>query len=105
MNLRDRGFDGSFGVSVDAFHGKDPAKPALFIETASEIWNRPDIARVIAVKGARDKETNAILRALAGALKAKLVARRRAPGHQEQVLVRARNDDRSYPRRQGGDPP
>src|SRR4030042_746878 len=72
-DLRNHGFDGSFGVSVDAFHGKDPAKPAVFIETASGVWNRPDIARVIAVRGARDKETNAILRALSRALKAKLV--------------------------------
>jgi hypothetical protein len=71
--LYDRGYDGSFGVSVDAFHGKDPAKPALFIEIASEIWNRPDIARVIAVRGARDEETEAILGGLAKALKAKLV--------------------------------
>lgn len=70
--LRDRGYDGSFGVSVDAFHGENPAKPALFIETASEIWNRPDIARIIAVKGARDEETQAILEALAKALKARL---------------------------------
>jgi uncharacterized Fe-S cluster-containing radical SAM superfamily protein len=76
--LYDRGYDGSFGVSADAFHGKGPAKPALFIETAREIWNRPDIARVIAVRGARDKETDAILRALAKALKAKLV---RIGGH------------------------
>jgi len=72
--LRDRGYDGSFGVSVDVFHGKDPAKPALFIATASDIWNRPDIARVIAVRGARDKETDAVLKALAKTLKAKLVA-------------------------------
>jgi hypothetical protein len=72
--LFDRGYDGSFGVSVDAFHGKDPAKPALFIETARKIWNRPDVARVIAVKGARDKETEAVLKALAGALKANLVS-------------------------------
>ncbi len=72
--LYGRGFDGSFGVSVDAFHGEDPAKPALFIATASDIWNRPDIARVIAIKGARDKETGAILKALAKTMKAKLVA-------------------------------
>lgn len=72
-DLRERGYDGSFGVSVDAFHGKNPAKPAVFIATASEIWNRPDIARVIAVRGARDKETTAILRVLARDLKAKLV--------------------------------
>ncbi len=71
--LRDRGYDGSFGVSVDAFHGKGPAKPSLFIETASGVWNRPDIARVLAVRGARDEKTDPILRALAQALNAKLV--------------------------------
>ena len=76
--LYDRGYDGSFGVSVDAFHGKDPAKPALFIDTARDVWKRPDIARVLAVKGARDEETEAALKALAEALKAKLV---RVGGH------------------------
>lgn len=76
--LRVHGYDGSFGVSVDAFHGKDAEKPALFIKTALELWNRPDIARVIAVKGARDKETDGILRSLAKALKAKLA---RVGGH------------------------
>ncbi len=76
--LRDHGYDGSFGVSVDAFHGTDAEKPALFIKTALEIWNRPDVARVIAVKGARDRETDAILRSLAKALKAKLA---RVGGH------------------------
>ncbi len=76
--LRERGYDGSFGVSVDAFHGKSIAKPALFIETALELWNRPDVARVISVRGVRDNETEAILRALAIALRAKLV---RIGGH------------------------
>ena len=78
QGLYDHGYDGSFGISVDAFHGKDPLKPALFIGTAFEIWNRPDIARVIAVRGARDKETETVLKALANALKAKLV---RVGGH------------------------
>jgi hypothetical protein len=78
MELRDRGYDGSFGVSVDAFHGKGAEKPALFIEMALEIWNRPDVARIIAIRGARDKETSSILLGLAKALKAKLV---RMDGH------------------------
>ncbi len=77
--LRERGYDGSFGVSVDAFHGKNAEKPALFIKTALELWARPDVARIISVKGARDKETGAILRDLAKALKAELV---RIGGHQ-----------------------
>jgi MoaA/NifB/PqqE/SkfB family radical SAM enzyme len=77
-DLRESGYDGSFGVSVDAFHGRSPAKPALFIEAALALWNRPDVARVISVRGAWDEETEAILGGLAGALKAKLV---RVGGH------------------------
>ncbi len=76
--MRERGYDGSFGISVDAFHGESVAKPALFIDTALALWNRPDIARVISVRGARDRETEAILDALAAALKAELV---RVGGH------------------------
>jgi len=71
--LLESGFDGSFAVSVDAFHGRSPRKPARFIKSAVELWRRPDVARVISVRGARDKETDAILEALAGALDARLV--------------------------------
>ena len=71
--LYDRGYDGSFGVSVDAFHGRAVEKPARFIREAVHVWRRPDVARVIAVSGARDGETEAILERLAGALKAELV--------------------------------
>jgi hypothetical protein len=71
--LYDCGYDGSFGVSADAFHGRAPGKTALFIDMARDMWNRPDIVRIIAVKGARDRETDAILGDLAKALKARLV--------------------------------
>ena len=75
MSLYENGYDGSFGVSVDAFHARSAAKPALFIETAAEIWNRPDIAGVIAVKGARNERTRELLEKLAAVLEADLVVR------------------------------
>jgi hypothetical protein len=73
--LRDKGFDGSFGVSLDAFHGSSAAKPAAFIRTAAEIWNRPDVASVVSVRGAREEETKALWAALARALEARVVVR------------------------------
>ncbi|MCX6561499.1 MAG: radical SAM protein [Candidatus Aminicenantes bacterium] len=73
--LRDKGYDGSFGVSLDAFHGTGVAKPAAFIRTAAEIWNRPDIAGVVAVRGVREAETEERLAALAWKLEARLSVR------------------------------
>ncbi len=40
------GFDGTFGVSVDAYHGQDTERLALFFETAFEIWGRKDCAEI-----------------------------------------------------------
>jgi organic radical activating enzyme len=73
--LRDKGYDGSFGVSLDDFHRSGIAKPAAFIRTAAEIWNRPDIAGVVAVRGAREAETEERLAALARKLEARLSVR------------------------------
>lgn len=80
--LRDKGYDGSFHVSLDAFHGRNVRKPALFIQTAAEVWNRPDIAGLIAVRGHRDRETEAIL----GALAAELGARRTVRGGRRLIV-------------------
>jgi hypothetical protein len=71
--LHDKGFDGSFHVSLDAFHGRNIAKPAIFIRTAAEIWNRPDASTILAVRGARDEETRDLLEALAARLEARIV--------------------------------
>ncbi|MFA5146867.1 MAG: radical SAM/SPASM domain-containing protein [Candidatus Omnitrophota bacterium] len=51
------GYDGDICVSVDAFHRQDLKKVASFIRAAREIWNRPDIISVAAVKGAMDSRT------------------------------------------------
>jgi len=75
IRLRDKGYDGSFHVSLDAYHGRSVAKPALFIRAAADIWGRPDVAGLIAVRGGRDEETEARLDALAAALGARRIAR------------------------------
>ncbi|MDP3791340.1 MAG: 4Fe-4S cluster-binding domain-containing protein [Candidatus Omnitrophota bacterium] len=66
----DAGYDGDICVSVDAFHRQDLKKVALFIETAIDIFNRPDIVSIAAVIGAKDGQTRKILARLAHVLKA-----------------------------------
>lgn len=72
--LHRAGFDGEICVSVDAFHGQDAARVALFIARVAELWDRPDMVSIAKVVGARDGET----RALVGRVLA--LARQRVPG-------------------------
>ena len=51
------GYDGDICISVDAFHHQDLRKVALFIKTAINIWRRPDIVSIAAVRGAKDART------------------------------------------------
>lgn len=71
--LFDAGYDGDIFVSVDAFHRQALAKVARLITVAARIWRRPDIVSITCVFGAYDAETVAMLRRLAGLLKARLV--------------------------------
>jgi hypothetical protein len=73
--LRDAEYDGTFGVSVDAFHESDLGKVALFLRTAAGIWDRPDVAQILAVRGARDRATTVRIRRLTRLLGAKIVTR------------------------------
>jgi len=73
--LRDAEYDGTFGVSVDAFHDGDLDKVSLFLRTAAGIWDRPDIAQIVAIRGARDQATAARIRRLTRLLGAKIVTR------------------------------
>jgi hypothetical protein len=73
--LHEAEYDGTFGVSVDAFHDGDLSKVALFLQTAAGIWDRPDIAEIMSIRGARDRATAARVQALARILGAKIVTR------------------------------
>jgi len=64
QRLLHSGYDGSFFVSIDAFHRGALAKAALFIREAVRIWQRPDIVSLAYVWGVREKETERRIRAL-----------------------------------------
>ena len=73
--LRAAEYDGTFGVSVDAFHEGDLSKVAFFLQTAAGIWDRPDIAQIMSIRGSRDRATAARVRQLTRLLGAKIVTR------------------------------
>ncbi len=52
--LFDAGFDGTFGISMDAYHNQDPQKLALFFKTIHSIWKRKDGTEIISVRSADD---------------------------------------------------
>ncbi|HNQ79632.1 MAG TPA: radical SAM protein [Candidatus Aminicenantes bacterium] len=58
--LREAGFDGKFGVSIDAYHDQDIRDLTLFFETVFSVWGRRDgceIVTVIPPDGAEPRET------------------------------------------------
>ena len=75
--LFNAGYDGDICVSVDAFHRQDLRKVVSFIKTAVEIWGRRDIISIVAVKGARDGDTNRRLLRLSRLLNGHLTSRGR----------------------------
>lgn len=68
------GYDGDFCLSIDAFHRQDLRKCASFVRAAAEIWRRPDIVSIAAVKGAREGRTHTRLKALAGLFHGRLTS-------------------------------
>ena len=72
VRLHNTGYDGSFCVSVDAFHRQDLRKVAHFIRTAVDLWKRPDIVSLAVVKGARETRTKERLIRLSRLLNARL---------------------------------
>lgn len=47
--LHDAGFDGTFGVSADSYHGQPIGDLAAFFRAVYEIWGRKDCCEIIAV--------------------------------------------------------
>ena len=68
------GYDGDFCLSVDAFHRQDLRKVASFIRTAADIWKRPDIVSIAAVKGVLENRTRGRLIKLSLLLNAHLTS-------------------------------
>lgn len=67
------GYDSSFCISVDAFHRQRLDKVAVFINTATAIWKRPDVVSLACVMGAQEKKTRARLKKLSYLLNARLM--------------------------------
>lgn len=63
------GYDGDICISVDAFHEQDLRKIALFIETAANIWKRPDIVSIAYTAGAKDRMTKYKIERLKGMIR------------------------------------
>ena len=48
-NLFESGFDGTFGISADAWHGQNPEDLSIFIKTVFDIWNCKDCVEILTV--------------------------------------------------------
>lgn len=46
-DLCDAGFDGTIGVSVDSYHGQDPARLAVFFGAVFDVWGRRDCCQIV----------------------------------------------------------
>lgn len=70
--LYEAGFDGTFGVSVDAYHGQEFEKLSVFFKTVFRIWNRRDCAEILSVRSPDDASflvrLNELARSLGGVL-------------------------------------
>jgi uncharacterized Fe-S cluster-containing radical SAM superfamily protein len=78
-SLRKAGFDGTFGISIDAYHIQDAHKLAAFFRTVFSIWKRRDCCEIVSVTFAAETQTRKILKTLAGLLGGKLLLRDKKP--------------------------
>lgn len=70
--LYDSGFDGTFGVSFDRWHGQDPERLSRFFLAAFRIWGRKDIAEIVHVRSEEDAAWYRDLRRLASLIGARV---------------------------------
>jgi len=73
VRLHEAGFDGTFGLSVDAWHDQDPAKLSIFINMIFTVWGRKDCLLILAVEKPGDGGDLERLRSLAAGLGGELV--------------------------------
>ena len=78
-SLYDAGFDGTFGLSTDFYHGQDPERLSAFLSTVFRIWGRKDCAEILSVRSPEDEPWLEGLRVLAEQLGGRLVPRTGEP--------------------------
>ncbi|MBN1940091.1 MAG: radical SAM protein, partial [Candidatus Aminicenantes bacterium] len=71
--LRESGFDGRFGVSVDAWHDQDLRDLTLFFETVFELWGRKDCCEIVVASSPEGEDPLRMLEDLASRLGGKLL--------------------------------
>lgn len=71
--LHEAGFDGRFGVSVDAYHDQDLRDLTLFFETVFSLWRRRDVCEIVATSSPEGEDPLRMLEDLAGRLGGKLL--------------------------------
>jgi hypothetical protein len=71
--LFEAGFDGSFGISIDSYHGQESARLAVFFDRVFAIWGRKDCAEILSVTKPGNLENDRRLQALATALGGRLL--------------------------------
>ena len=84
--LCDAGFDGTFGLSVDSYHGRRTDRLATFIDAVFAAWGRRDCVEILAVEGPDEAGDLAQLEDLAGLLPGSLVM----DGKEARGIVNAR---------------
>jgi len=72
-DLRQAGFDGKFGVSIDSYHDPDLRDLALFFQTVFSVWERRDVCEIISVIPPGGAEPRESLETLAERLGGRLV--------------------------------
>lgn len=77
--LYDAGFDGTFGVSSDAYHGQDAQTIALFLNTAFRVWRRRDCAEILSARSGDDSAWLKSIGDVAVRLGGRLVSREGEP--------------------------
>jgi hypothetical protein len=90
QSVCEAGFDGTIGLSVDAWHGQDPARLGTFVSAVFDTWARKDCVELLAVEKQRDAGDLPRLEALALSLGGSLVTENGDPVTIVNEIERAR---------------
>jgi len=71
--LHEAGFDGTFGVSADEYHGQDLGGLAAFFKAVFDIWGRKDNCEIVAVTPPAGRPPLALFEGLAARLGGRLI--------------------------------